>query len=151
MFFFLMIRRPPRSTRTDTLFPYTTLFRSARGIRGTVVTTVPALALLEANDAARGCGGSGTCDCGGCRADPPDQGEGALRRGGRMDTDPHASRERDGALGRTDEVPRPRIAPSAREMAGRAVSGAGMRHARRPVRPRPHRRLPRPRETGRRP
>src|SRR3546814_3182601 len=26
---FLMIRRPPRSTRTDTLFPYTTLFRSA--------------------------------------------------------------------------------------------------------------------------
>src|SRR3546814_11959558 len=38
LFFFLMIRRPPRSTRTDTLFPYTTLFRSgglatAGGIR----------------------------------------------------------------------------------------------------------------------
>src|SRR3546814_20151529 len=33
-FFFLMIRRPPRSTRTDTLFPYTTLFRSQRiGLR----------------------------------------------------------------------------------------------------------------------
>src|SRR3546814_5506341 len=38
-FFFLMIRRPPRSTRTDTLFPYTTLFRSGalgqgrRGVR----------------------------------------------------------------------------------------------------------------------
>src|SRR3546814_7680863 len=31
LFFFLMIRRPPRSTRTDTLFPYTTLFRSADG------------------------------------------------------------------------------------------------------------------------
>src|SRR3546814_6770055 len=31
IFFFLMIRRPPRSTRTDTLFPYTTLFRSCRG------------------------------------------------------------------------------------------------------------------------
>src|SRR3712207_7346688 len=30
LFFFLMIRRPPRST----LFPYTTLFRSARGARG---------------------------------------------------------------------------------------------------------------------
>src|SRR3546814_1896222 len=30
MFFFLMIRRPPKSTRTDTLFPYTTLFRSPR-------------------------------------------------------------------------------------------------------------------------
>src|SRR3546814_20093262 len=29
LFLFLMIRRPPRSTRTDTLFPYTTLFRSA--------------------------------------------------------------------------------------------------------------------------
>src|SRR3546814_9118103 len=29
VFFFLIIRLPPRSTRTDTLFPYTTLFRSA--------------------------------------------------------------------------------------------------------------------------
>src|SRR3546814_8474286 len=29
-----MIRRPPRSTRTDTLFPYTTLFRSPRGLPG---------------------------------------------------------------------------------------------------------------------
>src|SRR3546814_4222615 len=27
-----MIRRPPRSTRTDTLFPYTTLFRSQQGV-----------------------------------------------------------------------------------------------------------------------
>src|SRR3546814_9568530 len=41
LFFFLMIRRPPRSTRTVTLFPYTTLFRSrllrARGpLRGAV-------------------------------------------------------------------------------------------------------------------
>src|SRR3546814_13202278 len=32
--FFLMLRRPPRSTRTDTLFPYTTLFRSAAQIAG---------------------------------------------------------------------------------------------------------------------
>src|SRR3546814_13645361 len=32
MFFFVMIRRPPRSTRTATLFPYTTLFRSRRAI-----------------------------------------------------------------------------------------------------------------------
>src|SRR3546814_9037143 len=31
VFFFLMIRRPPRSKRTDTLFPYTTLFRSEEG------------------------------------------------------------------------------------------------------------------------
>src|SRR3546814_20917964 len=33
LFFFLMIRRPPRSTRTDTLFPYTTLFRSIAKLR----------------------------------------------------------------------------------------------------------------------
>src|SRR3546814_8005908 len=31
--FFLMIRRPPRSTRTDTLFPYPTLFRSEQAAR----------------------------------------------------------------------------------------------------------------------
>src|SRR3546814_8072087 len=31
---FLMIRRPPRSTRTDTLFPYTTLFRSIELVEG---------------------------------------------------------------------------------------------------------------------
>src|SRR3546814_1151904 len=40
VFLFLMIRRPPRSTRTDTLFPYTTLFRSyktedGRNLNGT--------------------------------------------------------------------------------------------------------------------
>src|SRR3546814_20018798 len=34
MLFFLTIRRPPRSTRTDTLVPYTTLFRSGRTING---------------------------------------------------------------------------------------------------------------------
>src|SRR3546814_3781281 len=34
VFFFLMSRRPPRSTRTDTLFPYTTLFRSFRREEG---------------------------------------------------------------------------------------------------------------------
>src|SRR3546814_8304004 len=33
VFFFLLRRRPPRSTRSDTLFPYTTLFRSASGSR----------------------------------------------------------------------------------------------------------------------
>src|SRR3546814_5187381 len=33
LFFFLIIRRPPRSTRTDTLFPYTTLFRSGEDVR----------------------------------------------------------------------------------------------------------------------
>src|SRR3546814_17513788 len=39
--FFLMIRRPPRSTRTDTLFPYTTLFRS-----GALTTSVSATGKL---------------------------------------------------------------------------------------------------------
>src|SRR3546814_1657245 len=34
----LMIRRPPRSTRTDTLFPYTTLFRSQSNLVGTRLT-----------------------------------------------------------------------------------------------------------------
>src|SRR3546814_6812124 len=34
--FFLMIRRPPRSTRTDTLFPYTTLFRSLQHVKSDV-------------------------------------------------------------------------------------------------------------------
>src|SRR3546814_20446631 len=41
LFFFLMIRRPPRSTRTDTLFPYTTLFRSF-GYRDTLSYAVAA-------------------------------------------------------------------------------------------------------------
>src|SRR3546814_11258182 len=35
---FLMIRRPPRSTRTDTLFPYTTLFRSGHFRAGVIDT-----------------------------------------------------------------------------------------------------------------
>src|SRR3546814_14228841 len=46
--FFLMLLRPPRSTRTDTLFPYTTLFRSglaprrdARGERGRLSLHAP--------------------------------------------------------------------------------------------------------------
>src|SRR3546814_20573370 len=35
-----MIRRPPRSTRTDTLFPYTTLFRSAAAELGVTPTAI---------------------------------------------------------------------------------------------------------------
>src|SRR3546814_3912173 len=34
-----MIRRPPRSTRTDTLFPYTTLFRSGHGVDVALVSS----------------------------------------------------------------------------------------------------------------
>src|SRR3546814_3164382 len=42
-FFFLMRRRPPRSTRTDTLFPYTTLFRSGESRRACFETRLQAL------------------------------------------------------------------------------------------------------------
>src|SRR3546814_1764200 len=40
-----MIRRPPRSTRTDTLFPYTTLFRSPQGERARKSGDFPSRAL----------------------------------------------------------------------------------------------------------
>src|SRR3546814_8490638 len=48
-----MIRRPPRSTRTDTLFPYTTLFRSPRQYQGIMMGSwmlVTGLASLFAGD-----------------------------------------------------------------------------------------------------
>src|SRR3546814_8447395 len=50
-----MIRRPPRSTRTDTLFPYTTLFRSARPAVG----HRPAVPAALQADAAQRAGGGG--------------------------------------------------------------------------------------------
>src|SRR3546814_19801104 len=63
--FCLMMRRPPRSTRTDTLFPYTTLFRSdlearvsalvaGTGVTGTGATApaAPALQVPEVDAAA---------------------------------------------------------------------------------------------------
>src|SRR3546814_15247257 len=43
-----MIRRPPRSTRTDTLFPYTTLFRSAQVRRAAVALALLAIWALPA-------------------------------------------------------------------------------------------------------
>src|SRR3546814_14444496 len=57
MFFFLMIRRPPRSTRTDTLFPYTTLFRSPLAghcdrITGSAIQLLTLAAHFEASDRA---------------------------------------------------------------------------------------------------
>src|SRR3546814_17863627 len=45
--FFLMIRRPPRSTRTDTLFPYTTLFRSFPSAGGFPISELPVSAGYE--------------------------------------------------------------------------------------------------------
>src|SRR3546814_13956117 len=52
LLFFLMIRRPPRSTRTDTLFPYTTLFRSL-GIERTLGLGVDLHALHHRRGAGR--------------------------------------------------------------------------------------------------
>src|SRR3546814_12183452 len=49
-----MIRRPPRSTRTDTLFPYTTLFRSDQVARGGRIDDNGAVVLLFANTPGRG-------------------------------------------------------------------------------------------------
>src|SRR3546814_14997967 len=46
LFFFLMIRRPPRSTLTDTLCPYTTLFRSLVQTRADT-TVIPTAAVQQ--------------------------------------------------------------------------------------------------------
>src|SRR3546814_8826344 len=50
-----MIRRPPRSTRTDTLFPYTTLFRSqmASGLPAFAVVGLPDKAVGESRERVR--------------------------------------------------------------------------------------------------
>src|SRR3546814_17376329 len=47
-----MIRRPPRSTRTDTLFPYTTLFRSPALRQAAVDRHLPALEAVDRHAAA---------------------------------------------------------------------------------------------------
>src|SRR3546814_12728085 len=52
--FFLMIRRPPRSTRTDTLFPYTTLFRSMGELQNETLEHIFAMrAVLKPDQAAK--------------------------------------------------------------------------------------------------
>src|SRR3546814_98886 len=55
MFIFLMIRRPPRSTHTDTLFPYPTLFRSPASRRNHRVRTLRLGVLKHLRCAGRGC------------------------------------------------------------------------------------------------
>src|SRR3546814_15319467 len=66
--FFLMIRRPPRSTRTDTLFPYTTLFRSLAAANGAMYCCVVSIlatfichAWCPAPVSAHGCRGCRNC------------------------------------------------------------------------------------------
>src|SRR3546814_3094569 len=68
-----MIRRPPRSTRTDTLFPYTTLFRSLRAGDGIAQA---ARRFVDGQD--RHAGGSAG-GCRGARAGAPDHGRLNLR------------------------------------------------------------------------
>src|SRR3546814_5723841 len=53
-----MIRRPPRSTRTDTLFPYTTLFRSVEG--GALLSHLDASRCIRVGQARTGLG---LCGC----------------------------------------------------------------------------------------
>src|SRR3546814_11307400 len=62
MFVFSMLRRPPRSTRTDTLFPYTTLFRSgdlagvaaAVALRGLDFVQIPTTLLAQVDSSVGG-------------------------------------------------------------------------------------------------
>src|SRR3546814_2023766 len=55
-----MTRRPPRSTRTDTLFPYTTRFRSSLDVR--VIDDVPAASAEANQNVAEGATVTGTLD-----------------------------------------------------------------------------------------
>src|SRR3546814_18300392 len=62
-FFFLMRRRPPRSTRTDPLFPYTTLFRSEGALGGRVAAGHPQRHPRLLEDRSRQAGGRGDPVC----------------------------------------------------------------------------------------
>src|SRR3546814_13673957 len=69
LFFFLMIRRPPRSTRTDTLFPYTTLFRSSGKVPCAIHVSPEALGggpigKIRDGDIVRVCAQTGTLEIG---------------------------------------------------------------------------------------
>src|SRR3546814_6716432 len=98
VFFFLMIRRPPRSTRTDTLFPYTTRFRSARaGLRPRRRARLWAHPVHPRSDAGRHIG-----------VEPvqlpdvelyPDQGTDLHRTAARRRDQPHPAQDAGGAAG----------------------------------------------------
>src|SRR3546814_8361282 len=75
MCFFLMIRRPPRSTRTDTLFPYTALFRSPLGLPHHLAA--PGRAREHGSHRPRWLLGASV-------PTPPDGGAGGPRRGGAL-------------------------------------------------------------------
>src|SRR3546814_2876408 len=90
-FCFLMIRRPPRSTRTDTLFPYTALFRS-RVVPPPVELEGPQRALRRQRGGAAGRGGGAL----------PGRGRPALRRRRRRGHRLH-HRDRDAQPGRAPD------------------------------------------------
>src|SRR3546814_9124123 len=73
-----MIRRPPRSTRTDTLFPYTTLFRSIVGIEKEIELRLVEVALV--GNAGRGFDAVGVIEQHAEIADAADAGFRADRR-----------------------------------------------------------------------
>src|SRR3546814_6676960 len=85
--FFLMIRRPPRSTRTDTLFPYTTLFRS--GGRGGRARRAPELPLI-----ARSAGPRLWRQSDGVVAGSSDRLRGQVRDAHQSSEDDHADRQK---------------------------------------------------------
>src|SRR3546814_20611317 len=122
-----MIRRPPRSTRTDTLFPYTTLFRSGRA------ATRDSLAVWASKEGdgehlvterdrgqARRAAAGAAADCRGRRPAQRDLYLRALRRrrarrGAGQDLDLHRRRRLGAAAGRSPagSAPGPATAPAA--------------------------------------
>src|SRR3546814_8597212 len=93
-----MIRRPPRSTRTDTLFPYTTLFRSIVGIEKEVELRLVEVPLV--GNAGRGFDAVGVIEQHAEVADAPDAGFRADRRLAGLD-----ARVAEGALLRLPGLP----------------------------------------------
>src|SRR3546814_15704290 len=67
VYFFLMLRRQPRSTRSDTLFPYTTLFRSGRAETISALALPPTAVLRLRTRAEAIAGGIDGDPCGGSR------------------------------------------------------------------------------------
>src|SRR3546814_17224856 len=90
-----MLRRPPRSTRTDTLFPYTTLFRSRLGRPGAAIEREFQDAHRTARRQARRRGGriprGGRCGL--CPQRLSGRANGKDRRAGRLYRDRHLGRE----------------------------------------------------------
>src|SRR3546814_12724412 len=91
-----MIRRPPRSTRTDTLFPYTTLFRSPVPLHRHLGKRLPRRGLRA---------GGALCRRAHRRAQPRTVGgRDALRRGGIRPGDQHRAGFRGAAVGGNSEA-----------------------------------------------